>query len=393
MYPRIDIFAQGLRCSIDQTAEIHAADSSSNILYDEFFKHRANVIVVVLSVNWHSYSSSAMFEQAKKIVHQAAKKRAKIFFFFEDIFTLYYPDNVRGDIDYIDYDLRADSDIGVNELDVVKFIAENIPFSIFHCEKVPGEKLKRYPKYTIHYLDWYMAAFSATRWIGSYAKDYQFSSDFEKKITCLNNRKSQHRVMFTSFLGNWSNDILLSRNFAATQDDLDKSYIHVDALTNKVLSAGLLKLNAALKQGPIDGLANVNSSESFISSVRLSERSFCTLVTETRYLSAFPNFSEKTLKPILAHRPFLLAAPVGTLQLLRKLGFATFPELWDESYDGIDDHAARARAIMKICKSILNTPEQDLKRILATVKEKLEHNAAHARTLHSSIFHQCSAIK
>lgn len=393
MYPRIDIFAQGLRCSVDQAGEIHVVDSSSNIFYDEFFKNCANVIVVVLSVNWHTYSSSTLFEQAKKIIHQAAKKSTKIFFFFEDIFTLYYPENKLGGIDYIDYDLRADSDIGVNELDAVKFMAEGVPFYTFHCEKVPGGKLKRYPEFTIHYLDWYMAAFSATRWVGSYANDYRFSTDFEKKITCLNNRKSQHRVLFTSFLGNWANDVLMSRNFTVTQDDLDKSYIHLDTLTHKVLTAGLIKLNSLAASGPVDNISNVNSSESFISSVRLSEKSFCTLVTETRYLSQFPNFSEKTLKPILAHRPFLLAAPVGTLQLLRKLGFATFPELWDESYDGIDDHAKRSQAIMKICKSIVNTPKQDLEHILASVREKLEHNAAHARTLHSSIFHQCSAIK
>lgn len=43
--------------------------------------------------------------------------------------------------------------------------------------------------------------------------------------------------------------------------------------------------------------------------------------------------SEKTLKPLAAQHPFLMVSTRGNLQHVRDLGFETFPELFDESYD------------------------------------------------------------
>ena len=43
--------------------------------------------------------------------------------------------------------------------------------------------------------------------------------------------------------------------------------------------------------------------------------------------------SEKTLKPLASQHPFLLVSTRGNLQHVRDLGFETFPELFDESYD------------------------------------------------------------
>lgn len=74
--------------------------------------------------------------------------------------------------------------------------------------------------------------------------------------------------------------------------------------------------------------------------------------------------TEKTVRPLLWGMPFLTLAGQGQLQMLREMGFETFPELWDESYDQHRDLNSRAAAIV--------SQMQDLNK--NTVKEKLKHN-------------------
>ena len=52
--------------------------------------------------------------------------------------------------------------------------------------------------------------------------------------------------------------------------------------------------------------------------------------------------------------PFIVLGGRGTLKHLKKLGFQTFPELFDESYDSIINHTDRLLAVVdsveKACK-------------------------------------------
>ncbi len=79
--------------------------------------------------------------------------------------------------------------------------------------------------------------------------------------------------------------------------------------------------------------------------------------------------SEKTYKPIAYGHAFLLAGNAGGLDHVRKQGFETFPELWDESYDTLLDYRDRIGAIVKIIQSFdastLNNP---------LVQQKITHN-------------------
>jgi hypothetical protein len=57
------------------------------------------------------------------------------------------------------------------------------------------------------------------------------------------------------------------------------------------------------------------------------------LVAETYTLghTFFP--TEKTVRPIMAAKPFMIYAAPGFLEHLRNLGFETYYDFWDESYD------------------------------------------------------------
>jgi hypothetical protein len=112
------------------------------------------------------------------------------------------------------------------------------------------------------------------------------------------------------------------------------------------------------------------SPDAVVSLMQVTQDSFCSLVTESRYESDMPNFSEKTMRAIYAGRPFILLAPSGTLQLIKDLGFKTFDEFWDEDYDSIVDPTLRFNRVMSIVENILSNKRPDL----TPFKSILEHN-------------------
>lgn len=61
-------------------------------------------------------------------------------------------------------------------------------------------------------------------------------------------------------------------------------------------------------------------------------QTFCSIVSET-YSGAGPWITEKTFKPIAYRHPFLIQACTGTLEYIKSLGFVTFDNIFDESYD------------------------------------------------------------
>lgn len=67
------------------------------------------------------------------------------------------------------------------------------------------------------------------------------------------------------------------------------------------------------------------------------ENTFCSIVIETGITIPYVNLSEKTFRNIAAGQPMLLLGVNGTLQTLRNLGFDTFDDIFDNSYDEEED--------------------------------------------------------
>lgn len=79
--------------------------------------------------------------------------------------------------------------------------------------------------------------------------------------------------------------------------------------------------------------------------------------------------TEKTFKPLAYYHPFLIFGQMGILDRLRLIGFETFPELFDESYDLESDIERRMELIIDQIKSFSH--ESISQKI---VQEKLQHN-------------------
>lgn len=116
----------------------------------------------------------------------------------------------------------------------------------------------------------------------------------------------------------------------------------------------------------IDG--HNNALESFYKDI------FCDVVTESRYAQHTANYSEKVYQPMWYKKPFVLVAPPHTLQLLRDIGFKTFSEFWDESYDNYENHEERMFKIFEVIDFIDNKSIEELQEMYKKMYSILQHN-------------------
>lgn len=83
--------------------------------------------------------------------------------------------------------------------------------------------------------------------------------------------------------------------------------------------------------------------------------------------------TEKTWRPIIARRPFVTMGGLNHLANLRKLGFRTFNNFWDEGYDEYGMQH-RVREIDKLLDHISTWPAEKLITALKDMQETLDHN-------------------
>ena len=81
--------------------------------------------------------------------------------------------------------------------------------------------------------------------------------------------------------------------------------------------------------------------------------------------------TEKVFKPIKHAQPFVLLAPPGSLQLLRDLGYYTFDQEIDPSYDLIENNTLRWKKIHTLLEELCR---QDLKKLYQRCREGIIHN-------------------
>jgi len=114
--------------------------------------------------------------------------------------------------------------------------------------------------------------------------------------------------------------------------------------------------------------SNNNGLEEFYKDI------FCDIVTESRFAQPTANYSEKVYQPMWYKKPFVLVAPPYTLEILKKEGFKTFNEFWDESYDHITNHEQRIFEIFKVINFINKKSIKELREIYDKMKIILQHN-------------------
>ena len=83
--------------------------------------------------------------------------------------------------------------------------------------------------------------------------------------------------------------------------------------------------------------------------------------------------TEKTARPLATKTPFLIMSAPNYLENLRRLGFQTFDDFWDESYDYLQG-IQRIVAIQKIIDDVGKLEKQDILDMYQKMSPILEHN-------------------
>jgi hypothetical protein len=109
--------------------------------------------------------------------------------------------------------------------------------------------------------------------------------------------------------------------------------------------------------------------------------SYISFVSETffEYTSLDDNpfeldMTAKSTKPIVTMQPFILHAQIGALAYIKSLGFETFSNYWDESYDGLTNHYKRYKELITLYKTLSLTPHKELSLMVKDMYPILQHN-------------------
>ena len=109
--------------------------------------------------------------------------------------------------------------------------------------------------------------------------------------------------------------------------------------------------------------------------------SYISFVSETffEYTSLDDNpfeldMTAKSTKPIVTMQPFILHAQIGALAYIKSLGFETFSNYWDESYDGLTNHYKRYKELITLYKTLSLTPHKELTLMVKDMYPILQHN-------------------
>lgn len=111
---------------------------------------------------------------------------------------------------------------------------------------------------------------------------------------------------------------------------------------------------------------------------RIYDSARVSIVSETLNLAVPDTFyvSEKIVKPMLVGHAFWVCGCQYYLKYLRELGFQTFGDFWDESYDDIEDADSRSRAIIDSFAGFAALTPRQQDRALNDLHPRLMHNRA-----------------
>lgn len=126
----------------------------------------------------------------------------------------------------------------------------------------------------------------------------------------------------------------------------------------------------------IDFTENLHQTDQ--NEAHLLKNVFVNLVNETHQPDNLTFVTEKTYRSINYCRPFIVNGDNGTLAYLKDLGFKTFSDFWDESYDdnGTSDQV-KIRKITDIIKDLCSRSKDDLIHMFQDMTPIIKHNHEH----------------
>lgn len=105
--------------------------------------------------------------------------------------------------------------------------------------------------------------------------------------------------------------------------------------------------------------------------INVYNSTYYSLIAETQCENSFSFFTEKIIKPLMAQRLFIVSSGQFYLKNLKKLGFKTFDNVIDESYDNEPDMAVRTKMIVDQVNLL---SKLDPTQVYMKIKDRVDYN-------------------
>ena len=223
--------------------------------------------------------------------------------------------------------------------------------------------------FTPHY--YFFHAWAALDWFRGYDRTHLSipfqNRNIEKTFLCPNNIVGGKRVHRLKLFSELVRNNLINDNFISFPNHCPHENKSVaDLCLENNISLGKIDLPLI-----IDKKRNFHNHSHCIDLWNEANRSLLQVVTETVYTGQRQHLTEKTFKPIVMQQPFILVSCRGSLEYLKRYGFQTFGNFWEEEYDELDDDC-RISAIAKLLvdiNSLSKKEKQQLQRKIAPIVE------------------------
>lgn len=186
-----------------------------------------------------------------------------------------------------------------------------------------------------------------------------------KKFTCLNHLSKTHRMCFAASIFNA--DKHTDGYFSYHQNPLVRGFPKAFSKTvdpNHFL--GLTPFHAdTLEPGEVNWHDTVKKP--------FFNDAYWNFVTES-FFADYCALTEKTFKPIANLQPFIIVGAPGSLAALHDLGYKTFNDIIDESYDYTEDDDRRMELLIKLAFRLIDMTDEHHIKLMTKIKPILEHN-------------------
>lgn len=204
-----------------------------------------------------------------------------------------------------------------------------------------------------------------------YASDF-WAKELMARLNPVNEDKKTREYMFDCLLGkaktnrDYINSLYFAKDFDKFRNKIFFTYFKNNPALGQWNSLNTFSINQMF--------GNQEVSVYSMLPIHIYNDSYYSVVAETTYFNHYSQFTEKVAKPIVAKRPFIAFCGQYYLKRLRSLGFKTFSDVVDESYDSEPNDQIRWNLAWQ---QIQNLCEQNPQEVYQSLKPILEHNQKH----------------
>lgn len=290
-------------------------------------------------------------------------------------FYLYEPLSVKTleQSSHFDNVVFSDSDIRADELDsILQYIQRN---GLTNVTVYVGDyEVEKYLSYYTPYMNLVVKDLHFMNLDPIHPKDKGLSFGFSRKFINLNGRYCLHRHILAAYLSKRSTHMSWFHNHELPKET---EWYNLNDWDSAIVE----KLDVDLSPKFLDCADFSVLDQTSPSLEKYYRESFCDIVGESRFTRPMGNVSEKVFKPICYKKPFVLAAPAKSLAYLKSLGFETFSDFWDESYDNCENHEERLKKVLTVIDFIDNMSLTELRFMYENMIPIMEHNYKKASEL------------